>query len=153
MLRFWILSAVVLANFFVAQIGWCQRGVGQQRGVASQGIQPEVVEFTGKIVSVEKGKCELTTGRSLEGAHLMVEDSDSKEVNLHLGPANSKIVKSVCDTLQPGTEITISAFRTEKMKAGHMVAISIGADDDNYVLRGESLKPVWSGPRRGRRRY
>ncbi len=132
---------------------WCwgasealaQKGMGDPTGVARQAVKPEVVSLTGKVVSVESGPCELTTGPAAIGTHVMLETEDGESLNVHLGPQVA--VAELAKRLKRGTALSISAFRTEKMPEGHYVAQSLTLGNKTIELRDASLRPVWAGGR------
>jgi hypothetical protein len=120
-----------------------QRGVGEPVGVARQAVKPETVTLVGTVTKVETGPCENTTGRSPLGTHFSMEGAKGKVLNIHLGP--TAMVEFVAGDLTKDMEITVEAFRTEKMKDGHYVAKSLSYGDRTVTLRDENLRPVWAG--------
>ena len=99
----------------------------------------------------KRGPCERTTGRSIEGVHLIVQSQDNKAINLHLGPASA--LADVIEKLSPGQEITFEAFRTDRMPKDAYVAKSLTAGGKTFALRNDSLRPKWAGPPRGEGRW
>lgn len=126
---------------------YAQRGVGDQVGVAQQGLHTSIVKIEGKLVSIETGPCEKTTGLAGVGTHLMLEDANGKAINLHLGDAGA-VARYVRD-LEIGDKVVADAFRTDKMAADHYVAVKVTVGDESFALRDESLRPSWAGQRRG----
>jgi hypothetical protein len=117
--------------------------MGDPTGVARQAIQPEVVTLKGKVVRVETGPCENTTGRSSTGTHFVLKTVNGEKLNVHLGPAAA--VKDTADQLSAGLKVKVEAFRTEKMPENHYVAKSLVFDGTTIELRDESLRPRWAG--------
>lgn len=127
----------------LASTAMAQRGVGNDAGVARQAVRPEVVALTGKVVRVETGPCQNTTGRAFVGSHFLMETSDGQTLNIHLGPAG--VVDFAAKELAPGKEVRVQAFRTEAMKEGHYTACKITCGDRTVTLRDETLRPAWAG--------
>lgn len=130
----------------LASTAMAQRGVGNNAGVARQTVRPEVVPLTGKVVGVETGPCEDTTGHALAGSHFLMETSDGETLNIHLGPAGA--VGFATKELAQGKEVQVEAFRTEAMKKGHYAACTITSGDQKITLRDATLRPVWTGGQR-----
>jgi hypothetical protein len=138
-----LLLTVVCAWPLLSSTAYAQKGMGDQDGVARQGVRPPLTRLTGKILSVETHPCEKTTGPALEGTHLIVESADGKRYNLHLGPANA--VASIVKPLQPGVPIEVTAFRTSKMPEGQYVVSTLLLENARVVqLRDSDLRPFWS---------
>jgi hypothetical protein len=137
------LAVAAIVLFGVATpMAHAQRGIGDPTGVARQPVKPEVVSLVGKLVEVKTDACEATTGRSPIGTHLIVEAADKVQLNVHLGPA-----AAVADTvakLAVGQEISVKAFRTEKMKENHYVAQSLTFGKTTVELRDAGLRPLWA---------
>lgn len=138
-------SAATLLTLGASLPAYGQRGVGEQVGMARQAVRPPVVTVEGKLVSVETGPCEKTTGFAGIGTHLMLEGENGQAVNLHLGPAAA--VASYVEGLETGETIVAAAFRTDKMAADHYVAVKVTAGDHSLTLRDETLRPFWAGQR------
>ncbi len=119
-----------------------QRGVGDNVGVAQQAVKPEVVQFSGTVKAIVTEPCELTTGRSTTGTHVVLTKNGEGELNVHLGPASS--VEFATAKLVVGQDVTVDAFRTEKMKQNHYVAQSLTADGGTVQLRDQNLQPLWA---------
>jgi hypothetical protein len=124
-----------------------QKGMGDRTGVARQAVTPEVVTLTGTLVEINTGPCEKTTGRSPIGTHVLLKTTDGKQLNIHLGPARA--VADLVAKLTVGEELTVNAFRTEKMAENHYVAQSLVVDKTTIQLRDASLRPVWARGARG----
>jgi hypothetical protein len=149
------LAAIGLA--FATSPVVAQRGMGGQAGVARMPVKPEIVTLTGKLTAISVGPCEQTTGRARVGVHLVVEPTaptaegaataKAEPLNIHVGPA--AVVQEMLTKFPIGTQMTIAAFRTDKMPANHYVAQSLKSDDASVTLRDESLRPVWAGARGG----
>jgi hypothetical protein len=143
----------------VCALGWglttpqvlAQRGVGGGAGVARQAIQVETASLKGKLVSVETGPCEKTTGRAPAGVHILLKVRRGEQLNVHLGPTTE--LQHVVDQLKVGQKLTVQAFRTEKTAKGHYVATSLKLGDETIQLRDEMRRPVWANnPPAGRGR-
>lgn len=134
--------AVVLA-LGLWSAAFAQRGVGDSQGVARQPTKPKVVSLSGKVVKVETATCEMTTGRSPLGTHLVMKTSDGKKLNIHLGPATA--VEFVAKELSQGQKVKVEAFRTAKMKKGQYVARTLTFGSRTVELRDETLRPAWAG--------
>ena len=78
--------ALLLMLVFAAPAA-AQKGMGEPTGVARQAEKPPIETMSGTIKDIKTGPCERTTGRSLEGVHLIVQAQNGKTINLHLGPA------------------------------------------------------------------
>ena len=137
-----ILVLLVL-TLSIPQISWAQRGRGQQVGLARQGFVPVMETVYGKIAEIKIGPCEMTTGRALSGAHLIVQQTEDQTINLHLGPEED--VKYVTERLSAGKVIQAAVFRTPLLPAEHYVVQSITIEDQTFILREETLRPVWAG--------
>ncbi len=129
----------------LAPCAFAQRGMGDPAGLAQQGVKPEVVSLSGKVLAVETGPCKMSTGRASTGTHLLLETPKAKKLNVHLGPAAA--VARIADQLSVGKKVTVEAFRTTKMPTDHYVAKSLAFDDSTIKLRDESLRPFWLGGR------
>jgi predicted Fe-Mo cluster-binding NifX family protein len=122
---------------------FAQRGAGDLEGVARQPAKPKLVSLSGKVLEVKTEPCEMTTGPSELGTHLMMKTSKGKTLNIHLGPADA--VKSIARELTPGMDVKIQAFRTEKTKEGQYIARSLTIGDRTTELRDQNLRPMWAG--------
>ncbi len=134
-------SLVALGSWF-AGAAYAQKGTGDTTGVARQTAKPEVVMLSGKLIEIKTGPCELTTGRSPIGTHIILETVEKQNVNVHLGPA-AAIAEAVAK-LTVGQEITVRAFRTDKLKNYHYIAVSLSFDKMTVELRDDTLRPVWA---------
>ena len=130
-----------------ASTAMAQRGVGETSGVARQAVRPEVVVLTGKVVQVETGPCESTTGHAILGTHFLMVNSEGETLNIHLGPAEA--VEFVAQELTKDKEVQVAAFRTEKMKQDHYVARTVTVGNRMVTLRDETLRPAWAAGRGG----
>jgi hypothetical protein len=140
-----VVTLVTLINWFVGA-ACAQKGTGDATGVAQQAVKPKVVEISGKLVEIKTGPCEATTGRSPAGTHIILETLEKQKINVHLGPATA--VADTVAKLTVGQKLTVKAFRTNKLKDGQYIAISLHFDKTNIALRDDALRPVWA---RGRR--
>jgi hypothetical protein len=144
-------NAVVLAlastvlSVVTIPVAYAQKGVGDQTGVARQPVQPQVVALSGKLVEIRIGLCEKTTGRAAVGTHLFLETPDGKSLNIHLGPAAAVADIVAKLSTRENQDLTVKAFRTEKMPENHYVAQSLTFDANTIELRDKTLRPVWAG--------
>ena len=85
----------------------------------------------------------MTTGPSQEGTHIVLKTPSGEVVEIHLGPADEvgKIVKN----LAVDQQVTVAAFRTEKLPKDAFVAQTLTVDDKPIELRDKDLRPVWAG--------
>ena len=144
-------TLVVIAAFLVgwtSATAYAQKGVGDRTGVARQSVRPEIVTLSGKLVEIDTGPCEMTTGPSTIGTHVILKTKGGK-LNVHLGPAAA--VADTVKQLPVGQQVTVAAFRTEKMKANHYVARSLTFGKTTVELRDQTLRPVWAAGRGGGR--
>jgi hypothetical protein len=119
-----------------------QKGAGEATGVARQAVKPPIETMSGTIKEIKVGPCERTTGRSLEGAHLIVQAADGKTINLHLGPTAA--LEDVLDQLSAGQQISFEAFRTDAMPPDAYVAKTLRTGDTTFALRDDTLRPNWA---------
>lgn len=139
-----LLLAAVCIWPLISSAAYAQKGMGDQTGVARQGLRPPLVQLSGKVLSVETHPCEKTTGHALMGAHLTVAGADGKQYNLHLGPAGA--VAPITESLPPGSRVEVVAFRTSQMPENQYVATTLRLEAGNVlVLRDSNLRPFWSG--------
>ena len=124
-----------------------QKGTGEPTGVGRQAVKPPIEAMSGTIKDIKIGPCERTTGRSSEGAHLILQAQDNKTINLHLGPTSA--LGDELKQLSAGQEITFEAFRTDRMPKDAYVAKSLKVGDKTFALRDDSLRPKWAGSGRG----
>lgn len=144
-------SYAALAFIAAAMIGgtaFAQKGTGDPTGMARRADRPAIVSMSGAVKDTKIGPCKLTTGRSAEGAHLIVQAQD-KTVNLHLGP--SAAVGDVLKAAPVGQQISFDAFRTDRMPPDAFIAKSVKAGDQTFVLRDDNLRPKWALGRGGGR--
>jgi hypothetical protein len=139
------MSALAVSGL-VCSTAMAQRGVGEAAGVARQAVLPEVIVLTGKVIQVETGPCENTTGYSVTGTHFLMEGPKGKTLNIHLGPAAG--VEFIAKELTKGKEVKVEAFRTEEMKKNHYVARTVTSGARMATLRDEALRPLWAGGQR-----
>ena len=120
-----------------------QKGMGDAEGIARQADKPEVVQLSGTISEVKTEPCKKTTGPSQEGTHIVLKTSSGEAVEIHLGPADEvgKIVKN----LAVDQQVSVAAFRTEKLPKNAFVARTLTVDDKPIELRDTDLRPVWAG--------
>jgi hypothetical protein len=119
--------------------------MGDPAGVAREAAKPEVVSLSGKVVEVETGPCEMSTGRASIGTHFLLETKKGETLNVHLGPAPA--VGFIADQLQPGENVSVEAFRTERMPDKHYAAKSLKLAGKTTRLRDDAFRPFWlQGP-------
>lgn len=134
-------GATVLAAVLAVGPAFAQKGTGASTGVARQTDKPAIVSLSGTVKDTKVGPCKLTTGRSSEGAHLIVQAQD-KTINLHLGPSSA--VGDVLKAAAVGQPVTVEAFRTDRMPADAYVAKTVKAGDKIFALRDDTLRPSWA---------
>ena len=147
--RTWRTALILLSGLLWALPAAAQKGMGEPTGVGQQAVKPPIETMSGTIKEIKTGPCERTTGRSLEGVHLLVQAESGKTVNLHLGPAAA--LEDVVEHLSTGQQITFEAFRTDAMPQDAYVAKSLKAGDTTFDLRDDSLRPNWAIAARGGR--
>lgn len=76
--------SLLFSGFAVAQ-----KGMGDDTGIVRQGLTPSVTSISGELLEIKSGPCERTTGRARIGTHLIIQDKDGQELNIHLGPENA----------------------------------------------------------------
>jgi len=142
-MKFAVGSLVITALWWgvLAPSAYAQKGMGDPTGVARQASKPEIVPLSGKVLGIETGPCQMSTGRSSLGTHFLLETPDGEKLNVHLGPAAA--VKRIADQLPVGKEVAVEAFRTAKMPENHYVAQSVAFDGNTIRLRDETLRPFW----------
>ena len=123
---------------------YAQKGVGDATGIASRAVKPEIVTLSGKMVEVRTGLCESSTGRSPVGTHIILETSQGKKLNVHLGPASA--VADKVAKLNVGDELVVKAFRTDKMKIRRLRRPGRSPPGDNRL----EFRDAESPPRLGR---
>ena len=136
------MAAVLLAMGTLLPNAIAQKGMGDSDGVARQAIKPEIVSLSGKLVEIKTGPCEKTTGRSPIGTHILLESMKGEKLNIHLGPAAD--VAAAVAKLSIGQEVTVKAFRTDKMPEKHYTAQSLTFGKTTVELRDAGLRPVWA---------
>ncbi len=144
-----IVIGMLSAALFAAPAA-AQRGTGEPAGVARQALGIRVKALSGTIKDIKIGRCEKTTGRSLEGAHLIVQTPDAKVINLHLGPTFA--LREELKRLSVGQNISFKAFRTSRMPEDAYIAKSVKSGDEVFTLRNSNLRPRWAAGGRGRGR-
>ena len=135
-----LLSACAFLALSSAAFG--QRGMGQPEGVARQGIRPDIITLEGTVQEVVIGPCGETTGRSAQGAHVILSTDGGQEYNVHLGP--SQFVTKATDALGDGAPASFRVFRTERLPANHYVAVVVKVGGQAIRLRERNLRPVWA---------
>jgi hypothetical protein len=135
-----VLAGVLL--LIVAPVA-AQKGMGDPAGIARQGLQPEIVTFTGTLKEVLTGPCESTTGHYVTGTHLIIETEDGHELNVHLGAAGP--LSELTSRLSLGQTLSFEAFQTDQMPEDAYVAKSVTVGEDVVQLRDASLRPTWAG--------
>lgn len=144
-MKTFVFHLLLLAGMLLVPSAFAQRGVGDSIGVVRQGVRPAVVSLSGTVVEIKQGPCELTTGRALVGAHVLLRAGQAEPLNIHLGPATE--VDDLVAKLSAGAQVTVNAFRTDALPEGAYIAQSVVIGSETYTLRDENLKPAWSrGP-------
>ena len=119
-----------------------QKGMGATEGISrSSGAGLESLAVTGVLMEVHVHPCDQTTGKAPEGMHLHLKDGEDGLWNVHLGPADP--VQRIIGRLKPGTEISVSGFRSERLPEGHVIARMLVVGEKRWQLRDEDLRPVW----------
>ncbi len=143
-----VILAAALALAAGGGTAWAQRGMGESDGVAPD-VTYDPRGLLGEIASIEVGACESTTGRAVEGAHLVVAMPDGQDANVHLGPTFAESVSGVLEVADVGDEIRAEVFRTDVMPMGTFAAVTVTVDGQRFRLRGDDLRPEWAlGPGR-----
>src|SRR5690625_7869332 len=103
----------LLATFLRLMLGTApvhaQRGMGQASGLAAQGYQADILTVEGTITAILTEPCAQTTGRSIIGLHLIIEETLQGALNLHLGPADDLL--SMQRSLEVGDRLEAHVFR------------------------------------------
>jgi hypothetical protein len=133
----------VLAVLAYTSPSYGQRGAGESVGMARQATRPPLVAIEGTLTAIKTGPCERTTGRAGVGTHLLLQNSEGKAINVHLGPAT--VVASFVNGLKTGDQMTVKAFRTDRLPADHYVAVKVTVGEKSVTLRDETLRPTWAG--------
>jgi hypothetical protein len=135
---FLVLTTVVAV---VAAPALAQRGTGASTGVARQGLH-EVRGIAGVLEDTEVGTCTNTTGRAVDGAHLILALPDGQSANIHLGPRAA--VEDLLAAAAPGAEVTAEVFRTDAMPVGAFAAVTVTIGAETWRLRDDGLRPNWA---------
>ena len=112
-----VAMALLLGLLFAVPAA-AQKGMGEPTGVARQAVKPPIETMSGTIKDIKIGPCERTTGRSLEGVHLIVQAENGKTINLHLGPAAA--LEDVLDQLSAGQQISVRSLPHGRHAAGRL---------------------------------
>ena len=143
----WKAVLILLPGLVCAVPAAAQKGMGEPTGVAREVVKPPVETMSGAIKAIDKGPCKRTTGRSMEGVHLIVQAQGGQTINLHLGPTAA--LDDMLDHLSAGEQITFEAFRTDAMPQDAYVAKSLTAGGQTFELRDDALRPNWAIGGRG----
>lgn len=122
-----------------------QKGVGDETGLARQAVKPTLTSLSGTVVSVDTKVCEKTTGHGEVGTHFLLKTDQNTTLNIDLGWSEADVVKNLAKNLAQGKQVTVAAFRTEKMPPDRYVAKSVTLDGATTILRDDNLRPVWAG--------
>jgi hypothetical protein len=117
--------------------------MGDSAGMAQEATKPKLISLKGKVVSVETGPCEKTTGPGNAGTHMILRTKKQEELNVHLGLAVA--VEDIAKQLSVGKKVKVTAFRTKKMPEGHYVAQSLNFNGKTVEIRDDNLRPFWAG--------
>ena len=145
-MKHWIVKssrvAVCLSILISTATSHGQLGMGDRKGIVQQGLKPRLVRLSGTLQQIQTHPCESTTGTADLGTHLILDDKDGQELNIHLGPAIevSEIVKRL--TLR--ARVDLIGFRTDKMLSNHYVAKTLILPNHIIPLRDSDLRPYWS---------
>lgn len=140
-----ILTAVFAALFALAfpwSFASAQWAAGDRQEDAAKPVAAKAISLSGKVSELKSEPCEITTGDSSLGKHLVIRTPKGKTVTIHLGPAAK--VEPLIKDLSPGMEIRVEAFRTEETEKGAYVARTLSFGDRTVVLRDKTLRPVWA---------
>lgn len=143
----YVIMAAVSVALLVCDNVMGQRGMGDSYGIARAKVKPPVVRLSGKLCEIRNHPCEKTTGWSDMGTHLILENKQGKQLNIHLGPTRS--VAMFVELLTINKQLDLLAFRTDKMPEDQYVATTLIVGDRSLVLRDSSLRPYWAGRRGG----
>jgi hypothetical protein len=77
------------------------------------------------------------------GIHLILEDKQGQEFNIHLGPA--PVLSEIVRQLTVGRKIDLLGFRTGKMPPNQYVAQILILSNRIIQLRDSDLRPYWAG--------
>lgn len=139
------MKTLINSTFFsvailIAFAGYAQKGSGEASGLSRQGVNPELVKLEGMIQAIEQGPCKYTTGKSTSGTHLILVTKD-RTLNIHLGPT-SEVLDFVANS--ENAELSVTAFRTNRLPKDHYIAKEFVLNESNIVLRDDKLKPLWA---------
>lgn len=137
------LAGALLAAALFALPAAAQKGTGDSEGVARKGLRPPIEALSGTIKEIKIGPCEKTTGRSREGAHLIVQTPQATTINLHLGPTFA--LRDELKQLAVGQDVSFEAFRTDRMAKDAYIAKTVKSGDKVFTLRNDNLRPTWAG--------
>jgi hypothetical protein len=119
-----------------------QLGMGDRKGIVQQRLKPRLVRLSGTLQQIQTHPCESTTGKAELGTHLILEDKDGRELNIHLGPASE--VSEIIKRLTLAAKLDLLGFRTDKMPSNHYVAKTLILPNHIIPLRDSDLRPCWS---------
>lgn len=125
-----------------------QKGTGEPGGVGRAESRPPLVEVSGTLRKIHTGPCQLTTGKAVDGTHLLLATAEGRQINLHLGPRAA--MTALLQRLEVEQTVSAEAFRTERMPEDAYVARRLSTDGDRYTLRDSNLRPLWRTPGSGR---
>jgi len=137
--------AIVLSAIAIAPAA-AQRGTGEGTGVARDMVE-DVGAIAGRLTETVVGTCEATTGRAVEGVHLILALPDGQEAEVHLGPLAA--VEGLLAAADTGDEVRADVFRTDAMPPGAFAAVTVTIDGETFRLRGDDLRPTWAAGRGG----
>ncbi len=138
-----LIPMILMSLTLISGVSFAQKGTGQRTGIAREGINPEIISFTGIIKDMKDGPCVSGTGRYESGSHLILEIFNESTINVHIGPTQA--VGQVMSELSFGQKITVLAFKTPELCANHYIAKEIFIESKHYVLRNDILRPFWAG--------
>ena len=119
-----------------------QLGMGDHKGIVQQGLKPRLVRLSGTLQQIKRHPCESTTGKAELGTHLILENKDGQELNIHLGPASE--VSEIVKQLTVRDRLDLLGFHTDKMPSNHYVAKTLVLANHIIPIRDSDLRPYWS---------
>ena len=133
-----VLSAVGLAPAVA------RRDTGDDTGVARD-VRGDVRGIAGRLEETVIGTCAATTGRAVEGVHLVLALADGQRAEVHLGPCGA--IEELLAAVDAGDEVRAEIFRTDAMPLGAFAAVTVTVEGETIRLRGDDLRPRWAARR------
>jgi hypothetical protein len=148
MLRAPTILAGLLTAALAAGSAPAQKGTGEAAGVARETQPPPLVDLSGTLRKIHTGPCQLTTGKAVDGAHLLLATPEGRQIDLHLGPHAA--MAALLQRLEVDQTMAAEAFRTARMPEDTYIARRLSVDGERYTLRDSNLRPLWRVPGSGR---